>query len=247
MAAAIAPPRVIGHRGAKATSPENTLASIRQAVAEGATWVEFDVKLTADGHPVLMHDPTLERTTNGKGKVAETTLAEIRALDAGSWFGGRFAGEKVPTLEEALEAMTGLAMGFNLEIKPCPGREAETARTAVACVKQRWPHYLPVPIFSSFKAESLAAAREAGPESPRGFLFERLPPDWQRHAVELGCATIHPNARSLAREEMAAIKGAGYPVLAWTVNDPARARELLAWGADALITDNPAVLLAAIA
>jgi glycerophosphoryl diester phosphodiesterase len=247
MALPIAPPRVIGHRGAKATSPENTLASIRQAAAEGATWVEFDVKLTADGHPILMHDPTLERTTNGKGKVAETTLAAIRELDAGSWFGGRFAGEKVPTLEEALELMSGLAMGFNLEIKPCPGREAETAQAAAACVKQRWPSYLPPPILSSFKAEALAAARAAAPEIARGFLFERLPADWQRQASALGCAAVHPNARTLAREEVAAMKGAGFPVLAWTVNEPARGRELLTWGVDALITDNPAVLLAAIA
>jgi len=246
MAAPIAPPRVIAHRGAKATSPENTLASIRQAVAEGATWIEFDVKLTSDGHPILMHDPTLERTTNGKGNVADTPLDAIRALDAGSWFGGRFAGEKVPTLEEALEVMSGLAMGFNLEIKPCPGREAETAQAAVRCVKQRWPGYLPTPIFSSFRAESLAASRAAEPEIPRGFLFERLPADWQRQASELGCAAIHPNARNLTREEVAAVKGAGFPVLAWTVNEPARARELIAWGVDALITDNPAVVLAAI-
>jgi glycerophosphoryl diester phosphodiesterase len=247
MPAAFAPPRVIAHRGAKAASPENTLASIRQAVAEGASWVEFDVKLTSDGHPILMHDPTLERTTNGKGKVAETTLADIRALDAGGWFGTRFAGEKVPTLEEALEVMSGLAMGFNLEIKPCPGREAETAQAAARCVKQCWPGYLPIPIFSSFKAEALAASRTAAPEIPRGFLFERLPADWQRQVTELGCAAVHPNARHLTREEVAAVKGAGFPVLTWTVNEPARGRELLSWGVDALITDNPAVLLAAIA
>jgi glycerophosphoryl diester phosphodiesterase len=238
---------VIAHRGAKATSPENTLASIRQAVAEGAAWIEFDVKLTSDGHPVVIHDPTLERTTNGKGKVAETTLAAIRELDAGSWFGSRFAGEKVPTLEEALEVMSGLAMGFNLEIKPCPGREVETAQVAARTVKQRWPGYLPTPIFSSFKAESLAASRAVAPEIPRGFLWDRLPSDWQRQISELGCAAVHPNARNLSREDVAAIKGAGFPVLAWTVNEPARARELMAWGVDSLITDAPAVVLAAIA
>ena len=168
-------PRLLAHRGGGALAPENTLAGLRLAARLGYAGVEFDVKLTADGHPILMHDPTLERTTDGKGKVAETTLAAIRALDAGSWFGGRFAGEKVPTLEEALEVMSGLAMGFNLEIKPCPGREAETAQAAAACVRQRWPRYLPQPIFSSFKAEALAAARAAAPEIPRGFLFERLP------------------------------------------------------------------------
>jgi len=246
MGTATTPPRVIGHRGAKATAPENTLAALRQSVAEGASWVEFDVKLTADGHPVLIHDETLERTTNGKGKVAETSLADIRALDAGSWFGRRFAGEKVPTLEEALELMSGLAMGFNLEIKPCPGREAETAKVALACVRKLWPGFLAPPVISSFKHDALAAAREAAPELPRGLLAERLPADWKRLAEELGCSFIHPGARALTREDVAAVKAAGFPLLVWTVNDPARARELVAWGVDSIITDAPAAIIAAL-
>lgn len=246
MPATANPPRVIGHRGARSTAPENTLAGLRQAVAEGASWVEFDVKLTSDGHPVLIHDETVDRTTNGKGKVAEMSLADIRALDAGGWFGRRFAGEKVPTLDEALELMSGLAMGFNLEIKPCPGREVETAKVALERVRALWPSFRATPVISSFQHASLAAARDAVPGLPRGLLAERLPADWKKLAEELGCSFIHPGTRALTREEVAAVKAAGYPMLVWTVNEPARARELTAWGVDSIITDSPAAILAAL-
>ena len=122
---------VIGHRGAAAAAPENTLASLRKAKELGASWVEFDVKLTRDGVPILMHDERLERTTNGRGEVAQATLAELQELDAGGWFGPAFRGERVPTFEAALGLCAELGLGINVEIKPCPGREAETARVAV--------------------------------------------------------------------------------------------------------------------
>jgi glycerophosphoryl diester phosphodiesterase len=237
-------PRIIGHRGARASAPENTLASIRQAHREGAAWVEFDVKLTADGRAILMHDETLDRTTTGRGPVARATLAEIRALDAGVRFSAQFAGERVPTLEEALALLASLFMGFNLEIKPCKGRERETAETGVRVVREQWPRHLPVPIISSFQAESLRAARAAAEELPLGYLVERLPRDWAREAAGLGCRFVHPGQRWLTRRQAEAVKSAGYPLLVWTVNDVARARELLEWGADALITDAPATLAA---
>jgi glycerophosphoryl diester phosphodiesterase len=103
-------PRIIAHRGAKANAPENTLVAFKRAYDEGARWVEFDVKLTADGHPVLIHDEMLERTTDGRGEVRTKTLAEIQALDAGSWFAKAFAGERVPTLAEALDFLAAHRM-----------------------------------------------------------------------------------------------------------------------------------------
>jgi glycerophosphoryl diester phosphodiesterase len=238
------PPRIIGHRGAKASAPENTLVSIRQAHHEGANWVEFDVKLTADGHAILIHDETLDRTTTGRGAVARATLAEIKALDAGRKFGAQFAGECVPTLAEALALMASLSMGFNLEIKPCKGRERETAETAVRVVRAHWPGHLQMPIFSSFQAESLRAARAASEDYPLGYLVESLPGDWAREAADLGCSFVHPGQRWLTRRQAEAVKAAGYPLLVWTVNDIARARELFDWGADALITDVPGALVA---
>jgi len=239
-------PRLIGHRGAKLTAPENTLAGIRQAKKEGASWVEFDVKLTSDGHAVLIHDETLDRTTDGKGPVRQITVAELRRFDAGVRFGPAWRGERIPTLVEALALMAELDMGFNLEIKPCPGREAETARVALADVAQHWPKDRPVPVISSFKPAALVAAREAAPHLPRGFLAETLPPDWLARMTELECRTVHPCWRALTKAQVAAAKSANYPLLVWTVNEPARARELLAWGVDSLITDCPAVLSAAV-
>ena len=239
-------PRIIGHRGARANAPENTLAGMRAAHDEGARWVEFDVKLTADGVPIIIHDETLDRTTDGKGKVRERTADQIARLDAGAWFDRRFAGEGVPTLEATLELLARFKMGFNLEIKPCPGREAETADAALDVVARHWPSDLPVPIISSFKAESLRAARRIAPHLPRGYLVERLPRGWREEAQELECKAVHPGMRDLTREQVAAVKAAGYPILAWTVNEPARARELLAWGVDSLITDKPAAIAASL-
>lgn len=240
----VSPPRIIGHRGARDSAPENTLAGLRQAHAEGAGWVEFDVKLTADGHPILIHDETLDRTSDGRGAVRAHTLAEIRKLDAGGWFGARFKGERFATLAEAMDLLAALGMGFNLEVKPCPGREAETGEVAVAEVRRRWPAGLPPPVISSFKLQSLEAAQRAAPELPRGYLTEELPDDWLAQARRLDCSTVHPQFKRLTRAQAAAIKAAGYKLLVWTVNDAARARELVDWGVESLITDRPAALAA---
>lgn len=235
-------PPIVGHRGAKASSPENTLPAIEEAHAQGATWVEFDAKLTKDGVPILMHDETLDRCTDGKGNVADHTLAQIRALDAGAWFGPRFKGTKVPTLEEAMALMAKLGMGFNIEIKPCPGREAETARVSCALVERLWPKSAPVPIVSSFKAKSLEAAKTDFARLPRGYLAEELTGDWLGAVKALDCATIHPGFRKLTQAQVRAAKDAGYPVLVWTVNEAPKARELVSWGVDALITDSPGAI-----
>jgi len=135
-------PPVIGHRGTANLAPENTLAGIRRAQEEGAGWVEFDVKLTSDGIPILMHDDRLGRTTNGKGKVALASLKDIQALDAGSWFAPEFAGERVPTLRATLELCIELGLGINVELKPCPGREQETAEIALQTLVDAWPGHL---------------------------------------------------------------------------------------------------------
>ncbi len=239
------PPRIVGHRGAKANAPENTLVAIRRAYDEGAAWIEFDAKLTKDNAVVLMHDETLDRTSNGKGPVAEATLAEIKKLDAGAWFGPAFKGETVPTLEEAMALMASLGMGFNIEIKPCPGREAETAERACASVLAHWRG--PTPIVSSFKREALAAAQASAPSLPRGYLAEELGRSWRTEAEALGCIAIHPGWKHLTRQLVRDVKEAGFKALVWTVNEPARARELVAWGVDSIITDRPADIAQALA
>ena len=200
---ALAIPRLIGHRGAAAAAPENTLASLRKAKELGASWVEFDVKLTRDGVPVLMHDERLERTTSGRGEVAMTTLEALQNLDAGRWFAPAFRGERVPTLEAALALCAELGLGINVEIKPCPGREVETARVAVATLRRLWPGDRPAPLISSFEPACLGVARDLAPEMPRGYLAGSLPRRWRQELAAYGCRTLHlerpPAAREAAR------------------------------------------------
>ena len=238
-------PRIIGHRGARAHAPENTLAGIREGARQGARWVEVDVKLTADGEPILMHDETLDRTTDGRGEVRAHDLAAIRRLSANRGFAPAYAGEPVPTLAEALALCLELGLGINLEIKPCPGREAETARVALARAAALWPADRPPPLVSSFAFESLIAAAETLPAWPRGLLIDRPEPDWAEKAARIDAATINVNSRYQDAGSIARHGAGGRPVLVYTVNDPARAAELFRWGAAAIFTDRPAELLAA--
>ena len=232
-------PRLVGHRGARGSAPENTLVSIRRAAELGAPWVEFDVKLTADGHPILMHDETLDRTTDGVGPVAAATWDAIRRLDAGTWFGPAFAGERVPDLAETLALLGELGLGANVEIKPCPGREAETGALVAREVARLWPRALPPPVLSSFAEASLAAARDAAPEVARGLLVTDIPPDWPLRLRRLGCVALHAGERQLLRPAVEEVKARGVPMLAYTVNTPERAQLLWSWGVDCVATDWP--------
>jgi glycerophosphoryl diester phosphodiesterase len=235
-------PSLIGHRGARNEAPENTLAGIARAAELGATWVELDVKLCGDDRLVLMHDETLERTTDGTGAVADTPWEVLAALDAGSWFDPRFAGERVPLLIEAIDCLAALGLGANIEIKPCPGREEETGRAVAEEVTTSWPVGLPAPVLSSFKEASLAAARAAAPDLPRGLLVGDLPGDWIGRMAELQCATLHVGQRALDEAQVREVKAAGVPLMAWTINEVERARELWGWGVDAIATDDLALL-----
>lgn len=240
----LALPRVIGHRGAAGHAPENTLASLRRAAELGARWVEFDVALTREGEPVLLHDETVDRTTSGKGKLAAMSLGELQQLDAGAWHSEAMAGERVPTLMEAIALLQSLGLGANIEIKPTPGREAETGAVVAKRVAAAWPSSLPPPLFSSFNSEALAAARDAAPAIARGYLSSRLSRGWQKEAAALGCVSIHCNHRPLDRKTASEVRQAGYLLLAYTVNDAARGRQLFEWGVEAVFTDYPDRLLA---
>lgn len=239
-------PPVTGHRGAKGHAPENTMAGFRKGVELGARWVEFDVKLTADNELVLMHDELVDRTTDGKGAIARMTLAELRELDAGRWFSPDFTGEKIPTLAEAMDYLTAKGIGANVEVKACPGREAETGAATARALAARW-FGGPIPILiSSFEQASLAAARQAAPQIPRGFLTLKWPDDWTATLRELECTSFHVLDRRFTEARTKAIREAGYRPLAYTVNEPARARELLGWGVESIITDYPDRILAAL-
>src|SRR5579862_8464445 len=210
-------PPVIGHRGAAAAAPENTLAGFRVAKAMGCAWVEFDVRLTGDGAPVICHDDGLERTTSGRGKVWKTPLAAIRELDAGSWFAPRFAGERMPTLDEVLLLCGELGLGANVEIKAERGRGPAPAGAVAACF-ERLAGRLPSILVSSFLPDAMAVIAARAPAMPRGMLFRRVPRDWREVALHLDCATINADQLYLSEPVVADIRAAGYPLLSYTVN-----------------------------
>jgi glycerophosphoryl diester phosphodiesterase len=239
-------PAVIGHRGSAASAPENTLASLRLAAEQGARMVEFDAKLTGDGVVILMHDSLLDRTTNGHGPVAATPWGEIAKLDAGSWFGDAWKGVPVPSLEQALALLVELDLNANIEIKPCLGREVETARAIVETIKAHWPKGRGGLLLSSFARDGLAAAREAASELPRGLLIWERPADWTAAAAALACRSVHCAAQHLTPEWAAEIKRLGYDLAVYTVNDLALAWQLLGWGVDSIITDSPGALRVAL-
>jgi len=240
-------PRVIAHRGSPRKAPENTLASFRMAAADGATWVEFDAALTFDSRVVIFHDDSLERTTDGEGLLSQTPFDALGALDAGGWFAPQFRGEPIPTLEEALETLAGLGLGFNMELKVDPGREVDLAALALPIVAACWPKSVPVPLVSSFSRQAIAAAKEAQPDWPRGLIFDDRPEDWLEVAQALELATLNANHQHLTKESVAAMRGAGFAVLAYTVNDADRADELFSWGVQSVFTDIPDILLKSLA
>ena len=237
-------PKVIGHRGAKAYAPENTLASIRAAADLGIEWVEVDVKLTKDGTAVLFHDETLERCTSGSGPVAGITYAELAELDAGSWFGESFIGERVPTLEEALNVVIDLGLGINLEIKSCPGREVETAEVMLDVATRLWPDNVAPPLVSSFSHVSLEAAFDMMPDWPRGFLMDEHIAQWKDMAEHLDAATININGNKVTEALVSEYLNLRKPVLAYTINDAARAKMLFGWGVASVFSDCPDVIRA---
>lgn len=232
-------PKVIGHRGAKAYAPENTLASIHAAADLGIEWVELDVKLTRDHEAIIFHDEELARCTGASGLIKDLTLAELRELDAGSWFADSFVGEKIPTLEEALNTILARGMGVNLEIKPCPGREVETAEVALDVATRIWPDDAPPPLISSFQHVSLETAMDMIGEWPRGLLLDEHLPNWREIAEYLQAATINFDGRKATRDEVEEYMEYQKPLLAYTINDPIRAKELMRWGVDAVFSDNP--------
>jgi glycerophosphoryl diester phosphodiesterase len=239
-------PPVMGHRGAAAHAPENTLASIRRAAELGAPSVEFDVMLTADGVPVLFHDDSLDRVTGQAGLMAETSASRVAKLDAGAWFAPEFRGEGVPTLRAALELMLELGVHPNMEIKATPGRDVETAVAALATAGEVWPTAkAPPPLVSSFSRMSLAAAMALRPDWPRALLSFTLPADWQTTLKALNCRAFHVYHKVLDWELIPLIHSAGCQVAAFTVNDRRQAKALYEAAVDCVISDAPERALAA--
>lgn len=236
-------PRLIGHRGAAALAPENTLASIRAAAESGVAWIEVDAKLARDGVPVLMHDDTLDRTTAGQGPVVARTAAELGRLDAGSWFDPRFAAETVPTLAQCLAECRRLGLGLDLEIKPDKGTEAVTAAAVLGVLDEAgWTADDSI-LITSFAVASIKVIRDYAPTFQRGLLLWKFPDGWQDAARDLGVVTVISDQQSLKTPaEVARIADAGWVPMTYTVNDATRAAELYGWGVAGIVTDDPPAL-----
>lgn len=236
-----AAPRIIAHRGASREAPENTLAAFQAAVAAGAEGIELDVQTTRDGVPVVIHDATLERTTNGRGPVRDTSAAELAALDAGAWFHPPRPGERVPTLAAVLALLAPTGLEVHIELK--------TARVA-------YPGLVPAvlqavqaaglggrAVLSSFNHQSLLEARRLAPEvACAALLYEVLIEPW-RYGAQHGFRALHAQHATIDAELVQGSHAAGLAVRAYTVDDPEEARRLMALGVDGIITNEPGRLL----
>lgn len=235
-------PVVVGHRGSSSVAPQNTLAAVAAAVAAGADAVEIDVQLTRDGHVVVIHDDTVDATTDGTGRVGDLDLAALRALDAGSWFSPAYAGQRVPTLDEVL-ALLAAAPGTDLllELKdawtPQDARRVTDALDAAGMAGRV--------VVQSFWPQTVAALRDVAGHLPRGLLVEQE--GVEQHGLdavvglcgELGAVACNPWDGMTDAALVGRLHDAGLRVMVWTVDDAAGWERVLAAGADAVITDRP--------
>ncbi len=235
MSVKLAKPWIIAHRGASAYAPENTMASFRRAVEMGVSFIETDLQLTRDARLVAIHDATVDRTTNGQGLVKEHSLSELRTLDAGSWFDSRFAGEKIPTLEEIVAFARETDVVFYLEVKTAENWGVEHA--LVGALRQI--QEVARAAILSFDLGALANIRKREPTLISGFLFDRPRENAIADANRVGARQIAPHHKILTREMVDSAHRSYIQVVTWTVNEPDEMRAALSTGVNGLMTDYP--------
>lgn len=247
--AGLAAPRWVAHRGAGQLAPENTLAAFRRGHQLGYRAFECDVKLSADEVPFLLHDDTLERTTNGRGNAGRLPWATLATLDAGAWHGTACQGERLPTLAELARELHRQQAWLDLEIKPCPGTDRLTGHRVAELAAHLWqtePQRQRL-LLSSFSMQALEAAQQAAPELHRALLLDTLWPGWEAAADRLQVRAVVTDHRLMNDALVRRLHQQARLAMVYTVNDVARARQLLAMGVDSLITDAVDVLPAALA
>lgn len=260
------PPLVIAHRGFRSVAPENTLAAFAAAFDSGARWIELDVAASADGELVVIHDDTLDRTTDARARfpgresysVYDWPLAELRRLDAGSWFAeldpfGRiargevtrealesFRGERIPTLRECLDLVRERGGSVNVELKDATGLSCDPWIVERTLDLIRETGMADRVLVSSFNHGYLRRSKRAAPGVPIGALVEKVAPaDPASMLRELGAYSYHPGMDILDRASALAVREAGYGLMVWTVNEAADLARLVEWGATGLFTDFP--------
>lgn len=232
---------IIAHRGASSLAPENTFAAFDRALAGGADGIEFDLQLSKDNYPVVIHDENLERTTTGQGMVRDYDLADLKSFDAGSWFAAEFSGERIPTLDQLFKRYENSKLLFNLELKTSMTDNQGLEEAVLKCVAEF--NLEKRVVISSFNHQSLVRCKELNPHIRTGMLyFEELESPWER-ALSLGCYSAHPFFYYLQEAEVIeGFKNHNLPVYTWTVNDPEQMEYLVKNEIDAIITDYPQVL-----
>ena len=227
----------IAHRGAGKLAPENTLAAFRLGGRHGYRMFECDAKLSADDVPFLLHDDTLERTTSGHGTAGNQLWQALSQVDAGGWHSRAYAGEPLPTLENAARFCRANGHALNIEIKPTPGTERHTGEVVALHAARLWHGAGVAPLLSSFSAEALEGARASAPELPRGLLLEALEAGWLQTALALGCVAVICHHVLWDADSVAQVHAAGLRALSFTVNDASAAERLQMLGTDGIITD----------
>lgn len=234
---------VLGHRGASGSAPMNTLPAFELALAQGADGIELDTHLTKDGVLIVLHDFTVDHTTDGSGYARDMTLAEIKQLDAGHKFGDSFRGTRIPTLDEVFDCV-GSKLFINVEIKS-ESQATDGVEQAVAdCIRR---HDLQSSsIVSSFNPYALQRFRPILPEVPIGYLYAPNWTFWPEIMDTTQHEARHPHSSVIDAAYMKAARENGWRVNTWTVNDPQEAQRLRDLGVDAIITDYPARMIEAL-
>ena len=229
---------LIAHRGASAIAPENTLVAVEKASELGATWVETDVRITADGGLVMIHDTTLDRTTSGTGRVAYTPTSDILALDAGSWFGAAFSDVRVPTLRQFLECVLDCGLNLQLELKENSGLEEALVAAVIAELQATWPIGDRGLFLSSFSERCMRLCAQSLPDVPRAIATEFVPEDVAQRLRDTQCQIIHFQAACVTEARGSEMRDAGIEFAVATVNDPVAAKAFLDMGATTVLTDH---------
>ena len=232
----------IAHRGASGYAPENTLAAFRRATALGVTFIETDLHLTRDAHFVALHDETVNRTTNGQGQIQTMSLAEVRRLDAGSWFGSEFMGERVPSLSEVLEFACKNDVVFYLELKPNGFWGGEHALISAL----REAGQIARVVIISFDPGILEGLRRLEPTMMTGLLLENQVGDALAKTVEIGARQIAVRSDLVTPNFLREAHKRDLQVVCWTVNNAAHMRLLASAGVDGIMSDYPDRLLSAV-
>ena len=232
-------PKIIAHRGASTLAPENTIAAFAKASEIGARWCECDVGVMADGTLLVIHDDTVDRTTNSSGSWDSWGYGELRRLDAGAWFSPTYRFERIPELADVVSFANATQTSFNIELKPrAAGKRRDTLVENLEVALQSFKNKSGL-LISSFDHELLGAVHKAMPELPLAWLCRRdevTNGSW-RQAADLGCSAIHPAWEGLTEVEVSEMLSAGFEVNAWTVNSLEDARTAAKWGVSGIFTD----------